>query len=77
MEMYLVREIKNNTMLQRKTNSGHRARRTEGSRRLLSNMTEEERASVRERNRLSAMVYRIADMNFGLGDMNSYNPVDL
>ena len=43
-------------MLRRKTNLGHRNRRTEGSR------------------RLSAMVFGIADMNFGLGDMNSYTP---
>jgi hypothetical protein len=64
-------------MSRRETNLGHRTRRTEGSRRLLSNMTEEERASVRERNRLSAMVFRIADMNFELGDMNSYIPDDV
>jgi len=36
-----------------------------------SNMTKEERASVRERNRLNARVYGIADMHFGLGDINS------
>ena len=56
-------------MPRRKTSLGHR---TEGSGRRLSSMTEEERASVRERNRLSAMVSGIADVNFGLGDMNSY-----
>jgi hypothetical protein len=59
-------------MPRRETNLGHRTHRTEGSRRRLSNMTEKERASVRERNRLSVMVFGIADMNFRLGDMNSF-----
>ncbi|GFX74698.1 uncharacterized protein TNCV_3121281 [Trichonephila clavipes] len=39
----------------RKTNLSHRTRHTEGLRRRLSNMTEQERASARERNRLSTI----------------------
>ena len=39
-----------------------------------TNMAEEERASVRERNRLSVVVLGIPDINFGLCYMNSYNP---
>ncbi|CAL1281750.1 unnamed protein product [Larinioides sclopetarius] len=45
-------------MPRRKSNLG---RRTEGSRRRLSNMTEEERASVGERNRLSTILTRDVD----------------
>ena len=64
-------------MSDRKTNLGHRTRRTEGSRRQLSNMTEEEWASIRERYRLCTMVFGIADMGFGLGHMISYTPDDV
>ncbi|XP_075222441.1 uncharacterized protein LOC142325044 isoform X8 [Lycorma delicatula] len=50
--------VKPEIMPRRKSNLGRRTRRTEGSRRRLSNMTEEERASVRERNRLSTIHLR-------------------
>ena len=45
-------------MPRRRSNLGRRTRHTEGSKRWLSNMTEEERASVRERNRLSTIQMR-------------------
>ncbi|CAL1298208.1 unnamed protein product [Larinioides sclopetarius] len=53
--------VKTEIMPRRKSNLGRRTRHTEGSRRRLSNMTEEERASVRERNRLSTIQTRNVD----------------
>ena len=69
MEMCLVREIvkTDNASQKNKFGSSHSPHRR-------IEKTEEERASVRERNRLSAMIFGIADMNFLFDDMNSYTP---
>ncbi|GFX72924.1 hypothetical protein TNCV_1752311 [Trichonephila clavipes] len=45
----------------RKTNLSHHTRHAEGSRRRVSNMIEEDRASIRERNRLNTIQMRQAE----------------
>ena len=55
---FCILDSKNHIMPRRKINLGRHTRCTEELRRRLSNMIEEERASVRERNRLTTIQIR-------------------